>query len=197
MVSHPQVVLVYPSPGCLWEISFFLCQPIKFICRPFSTTLTATQHRPHASNNTHKHACPASVQHRIFWYSWKYFNSLDFPTRLYFHFFLFVLGWTPYTRPSRLFLSRLVWLCGGSAHFLAFRQPYSDTCRRLTTGTSPRFRQRKISVKQTLTGPMAIDVPDLEDEQRRELQQVETGVEKGEEETSILSEFYFLQALFY
>lgn len=51
-----------------------------------------------------------------------------------------------------------------------------------TTGTSARFRQRKISVKQTLQVLWQSDVPDLEDEQQRELQQVETGVEKGEEE---------------
>lgn len=50
------------------------------------------------------------------------------------------------------------------------------------TNTSARFRQRKISVKQTLAVLWQSDIPDLEDEQPRELQQVETGVEKGEEE---------------
>ncbi len=65
-----------------------------------------------------------------------------------------------------------------------------------TTGTSARFRQRKISVKQTLQVLWQSDVPDLEDEQQRELQQVETGVEKGEEEASILSEFYFSKLYF-
>ncbi|ODQ68163.1 hypothetical protein NADFUDRAFT_5639, partial [Nadsonia fulvescens var. elongata DSM 6958] len=50
------------------------------------------------------------------------------------------------------------------------------------SGTSARFRQRKISVKQTLAILRHSDVPDLEDEQQRELQQVETGVEKGEED---------------
>ncbi|ODV93790.1 hypothetical protein PACTADRAFT_45786 [Pachysolen tannophilus NRRL Y-2460] len=46
-----------------------------------------------------------------------------------------------------------------------------------------RFRQRKISVKQTLQVLKQSDLPDLETEdQQRELQQIETGVEKGEEE---------------
>lgn len=48
--------------------------------------------------------------------------------------------------------------------------------------SSARFRQRKISVRQTLAVLWQSDLPDLEDEQPRELQQVETGVEKGEEE---------------
>lgn len=55
-----------------------------------------------------------------------------------------------------------------------------------TSGSSARFRQRKISVKQTLQVLLQSDVPDLEDEQQRELQHVETGVEKGEEEVSII-----------
>jgi enhancer of polycomb-like protein len=54
-------------------------------------------------------------------------------------------------------------------------------------GASARFRQRKISVKQTLQILLQSDIPDLEDEQQRELQQVETGVEKGEEEVSLIS----------
>lgn len=46
-----------------------------------------------------------------------------------------------------------------------------------------RFRQRKISVKQTLHVLRQRDMPDLDrEEQQRELQHVETGVEKGEEE---------------
>ncbi|KAG7863068.1 hypothetical protein KL939_000387 [Ogataea angusta] len=46
-----------------------------------------------------------------------------------------------------------------------------------------RFRQRKISVKQTLQVWKQRDIPDLElAEQQRDLQQIETGVEKGEEE---------------
>ncbi|KAK9452937.1 enhancer of polycomb-like-domain-containing protein [Dipodascopsis uninucleata] len=49
-------------------------------------------------------------------------------------------------------------------------------------GGSARFRHRKISVKQTLQILKQSDIPDLEDEQQREIQQVETGVEKGEEE---------------
>lgn len=51
--------------------------------------------------------------------------------------------------------------------------------------SSARFRQRKISVKQTLQVISQSDIPDLEDEQQRELQQIETGVEKGEEEVSL------------
>ncbi|KAK9239467.1 enhancer of polycomb-like-domain-containing protein [Lipomyces kononenkoae] len=47
---------------------------------------------------------------------------------------------------------------------------------------SARFRQRKISVKQALQVLRQSDIPDLEEEQQREIQQVETGVEKGEEE---------------
>ncbi|KAK9351526.1 enhancer of polycomb-like-domain-containing protein [Lipomyces doorenjongii] len=47
---------------------------------------------------------------------------------------------------------------------------------------SARFRQRKISVKQGLQVLRQSDIPDLEEEQQREIQQVETGVEKGEEE---------------
>lgn len=54
------------------------------------------------------------------------------------------------------------------------------------TTSSARFRQRKISVKQTLQVLWQSEVPDLEDEQQRELQQVETGVEKGEEEVSFV-----------
>lgn len=52
---------------------------------------------------------------------------------------------------------------------------------------SARFRQRKISVKQTLQVLWQTDLPDLEDEQQRELHQVETGVEKGEEEVCIIT----------
>lgn len=51
-----------------------------------------------------------------------------------------------------------------------------------TAGSSARFRQRKISVKQNLQIFQQSDIPDLEDEQQREFQQVETGVEKGEED---------------
>ncbi|KAK9390074.1 enhancer of polycomb-like-domain-containing protein [Lipomyces mesembrius] len=47
---------------------------------------------------------------------------------------------------------------------------------------SARFRQRKISVKQGLQVLRQSDIPDLEEEQQREIQQIETGVEKGEEE---------------
>lgn len=54
-----------------------------------------------------------------------------------------------------------------------------------TNTSSARFRQRKISVKQTLQVLYQSDVPDLEDEQQRELQHVETGVEKGEEEVCL------------
>ncbi|KAK9462153.1 enhancer of polycomb-like-domain-containing protein [Lipomyces oligophaga] len=49
-------------------------------------------------------------------------------------------------------------------------------------GGSARFRQRKISVKQSLQILRQSDIPDIEEEQQREIQQVETGVEKGEEE---------------
>lgn len=46
-----------------------------------------------------------------------------------------------------------------------------------------RFRQRKISVKQTLQILKQSDIPDFDaDDQQRELQHIETGVEKGEEE---------------
>jgi enhancer of polycomb-like protein len=46
-----------------------------------------------------------------------------------------------------------------------------------------RFRQRKISVKQTLQILRQKDIPDFDiEEQQRELQHIETGVEKGEEE---------------
>ena len=46
-----------------------------------------------------------------------------------------------------------------------------------------RFRQRRISVKQTLQVLRQKDMPSLDrEEQQRELQHVETGVEKGEEE---------------
>lgn len=46
-----------------------------------------------------------------------------------------------------------------------------------------RFRQRKISVKQTLQVLKQKDIPDFDiEEQQRELQHIETGVEKGEEE---------------
>lgn len=46
-----------------------------------------------------------------------------------------------------------------------------------------RFRQRKISVKQTLQVLRQCDIPDFDSEdQQRELQHIETGVEKGEEE---------------
>ncbi|CDK27399.1 unnamed protein product [Kuraishia capsulata CBS 1993] len=53
----------------------------------------------------------------------------------------------------------------------------------LPSAAGARFRQRKISVKQTLSIWKQSDLPDLETEdQQRELQQFETGVEKGEEE---------------
>lgn len=46
-----------------------------------------------------------------------------------------------------------------------------------------RFRQRKISVKQTLLVLKQKDIPDFDiEDQQRELQHIETGVEKGEEE---------------
>ncbi|GMM45884.1 Epl1 protein [Pichia kluyveri] len=46
-----------------------------------------------------------------------------------------------------------------------------------------RFRQRKISVKQTLQVIKQSDIPDFDlEDQQRELQHIETGVEKGEEE---------------
>ncbi|KAK7204510.1 enhancer of polycomb-like-domain-containing protein, partial [Myxozyma melibiosi] len=45
-----------------------------------------------------------------------------------------------------------------------------------------RFRQRKISVKQPLLILRQSDIPDIDEEQQREVQQIETGVEKGEEE---------------
>lgn len=45
-----------------------------------------------------------------------------------------------------------------------------------------RFRQRKISVKQSLDVMRQKDLPDLDtEEQQRELQQIDTGVEKAEE----------------
>lgn len=48
---------------------------------------------------------------------------------------------------------------------------------------SARFRQRKISVKQKLQVLKQRDIPDLDTEdQQRELQHIETGVEKGEED---------------
>ncbi|KAK9470869.1 enhancer of polycomb-like-domain-containing protein [Dipodascopsis tothii] len=52
----------------------------------------------------------------------------------------------------------------------------------MTKAGSARFRQRKISVKQSLQVIRQSDIPDLEDEQQRDIQQIETGVEKGEEE---------------
>ncbi|GME93982.1 unnamed protein product [[Candida] boidinii] len=53
----------------------------------------------------------------------------------------------------------------------------------LQSSAGARFRQRKISVKQTLQVWKQKDLPDLDTEdQQRELQQIETGVEKGEEE---------------
>ncbi|KAH3662053.1 hypothetical protein OGAPHI_006234 [Ogataea philodendri] len=53
----------------------------------------------------------------------------------------------------------------------------------LPSSAGARFRQRKISVKQTLQVWKQKDIPDLElAEQQRDLQQFETGVEKGEEE---------------
>lgn len=55
----------------------------------------------------------------------------------------------------------------------------------MNSSSSARFRQRKISVKQTLQVLWQSDLPDLEDEQQRDIQQVETGVEKGEEEVSL------------
>lgn len=52
----------------------------------------------------------------------------------------------------------------------------------VTSSVGARFRQRKISVKQTLQILRQSDVPDLEKEdQQREIQHVETGVEKHEE----------------
>lgn len=48
--------------------------------------------------------------------------------------------------------------------------------------SSARFRQRKISVRQSLAVLWQKDIPDLEDEQQREVQKIETGVEKAEEE---------------
>lgn len=51
----------------------------------------------------------------------------------------------------------------------------------LTAGA--RFRQRKISVKQSLQVLRQKDIPDFDiEDQQREIQQIETGVEKGEEE---------------
>ncbi|KAI0461527.1 hypothetical protein LJB42_000825 [Komagataella kurtzmanii] len=53
----------------------------------------------------------------------------------------------------------------------------------LPSAAGARFRQRKISVKQTLQVFKQSDIADLETEdQQRELQKIETGVEKGEEE---------------
>ncbi|ODV84364.1 hypothetical protein CANARDRAFT_24135 [[Candida] arabinofermentans NRRL YB-2248] len=53
----------------------------------------------------------------------------------------------------------------------------------LPSSAGARFRQRKISVKHSLPVWKQRDIPDLElAEQQRELQQFETGVEKGEEE---------------
>ncbi|KAK9449599.1 enhancer of polycomb-like-domain-containing protein [Limtongia smithiae] len=49
-------------------------------------------------------------------------------------------------------------------------------------GGAARFRQRKISVKQALQVLRQVDFPDIDEEQQREIAQVETGVEKGEEE---------------
>lgn len=53
----------------------------------------------------------------------------------------------------------------------------------LPSASGARFRQRKISVKQSLQVLKQRDIPDLETEdQQRELQHIETGVEKGEED---------------
>lgn len=53
----------------------------------------------------------------------------------------------------------------------------------LPSSSGARFRQRKISVKQSLQLLKQRDIPDLETEdQQRELQHIETGVEKGEED---------------
>lgn len=59
------------------------------------------------------------------------------------------------------------------------------------SSSSARFRQRKISTKQVLQILYQADIPDLEEEQQRDLQQIETGVEKGEEEVgkSLQKEF--------
>ena len=52
-----------------------------------------------------------------------------------------------------------------------------------TSTPGARFRQRKISVKQTLLVLKQKDIPDFDiEDQQRELQHFETGVEKGEEE---------------
>lgn len=51
------------------------------------------------------------------------------------------------------------------------------------SASGARFRQRKISVKQTLLVLKQKDIPDFDiEDQQRELQHFETGVEKGEEE---------------
>lgn len=53
----------------------------------------------------------------------------------------------------------------------------------LPSASGARFRQRKISVKQSLQLLKQRDIPDLETEdQQRELQHIETGIEKGEED---------------
>lgn len=53
----------------------------------------------------------------------------------------------------------------------------------LASNAGARFRQRKISVKQSLPIIKQKDIPDFDiEDQQRELQHIETGVEKGEEE---------------
>jgi enhancer of polycomb-like protein len=55
--------------------------------------------------------------------------------------------------------------------------------------TGARFRQRKLSVKQNLAivREHEIEASILDDEAQRNIPKVETGVEKGEEIVSILS----------
>lgn len=58
--------------------------------------------------------------------------------------------------------------------------------------TGARFRQRKLSVKQNLAivREHEIEATILDDEAQRNIPKVETGVEKGEEIVSTLSEFF-------
>jgi enhancer of polycomb-like protein len=52
-------------------------------------------------------------------------------------------------------------------------------------GTAPRFRQRKLSTKQTLAVVREDQVDKVDDDPQRNIPKVETGVEKGEEIVSL------------
>ena len=57
---------------------------------------------------------------------------------------------------------------------------------RATAGSSARFRQRKLSTRQTLQIVQEDQVDKVDDDAQRNVPKVETGVEKGEEIVSFL-----------